>query len=117
MAPRCRSNSARWASVKNSWVAYLDERCRGVSVSSVQMPCRSGSPQGVVSAGVGFVAEAAATCADDRVMDADTTTPTAAPATATVIIEPENFSRMMASFCPAIPYGNGFPMNLGEHGW
>src|SRR5262249_28911052 len=30
----------------------LDGRCKGVSNSSVQMPCRSGSPHGVFSAGV-----------------------------------------------------------------
>src|SRR4051812_34911329 len=57
MAARCRSNSARCSSVKNSWFANLGERCRGVSVSSVQIPCRSGSPQGVVSAGAGAAAE------------------------------------------------------------
>jgi hypothetical protein len=46
---RCTSNSARCAAVKNSWVAYLAGRCSGVSVSSVQIPWRSGSPQGVLS--------------------------------------------------------------------
>ncbi len=44
-----RSNSARCASVKNSWFANFGERWNGVSVSSVQMPCRSGSPHGVFS--------------------------------------------------------------------
>jgi hypothetical protein len=38
---------------KNSWAAYLADRCRGVSVSSVQMPCRSGSPHGVFRTGAG----------------------------------------------------------------
>ena len=47
------SSSARSASVKNSWSAYLAGRCSGVAVSSVQMPWRSGSPQGVFSAGGG----------------------------------------------------------------
>jgi hypothetical protein len=42
-------------------------------------------------------------------MDTEMTTLTAAPAIATVIIEPENLSRMMASFCPALPYCNGIP--------
>jgi hypothetical protein len=43
-------------------------------------------------------------------MDTEMTTLTAAPAMAIHIIEPENFSRMMASFCPALPYCNGIPM-------
>ena len=37
------------------------------------------------------------------------TTLTAAPATAIVIIEPENLSRMMISFCPAVSCCNGIP--------
>ena len=49
-AARAASSSVRCAAVKNSWVAYLADRCNGVSVSSVQMPCRSSSPQGVVNA-------------------------------------------------------------------
>jgi hypothetical protein len=49
-------------------------------------------------------------------MDTEMTALTAAPAIATVIIEPENLSRMMASFCPAMPYGYGVPMKLGGHG-
>src|SRR6516164_9412763 len=60
MAERCRSRSARCASVKNSWSANLGERCKGVSVSSVQIPCKSGSPHGVVSAVADRVAAAAA---------------------------------------------------------
>ena len=52
-AARSLSSSARCASVKNSWFAYLGERCKGVSDSSVQMPCRSGSPHGVFSTVVG----------------------------------------------------------------
>src|SRR5215468_8419180 len=47
---RCRSSSARSSSVKNSLFAYLAGRCNGVSLSLVQMPCRSASPHGVVSA-------------------------------------------------------------------
>src|SRR5258707_15057641 len=47
---RCLSSSSRCASVKNSWLAYFGGRCKAVSNSSVQMPCRSGSPQGVFSA-------------------------------------------------------------------
>src|SRR5438128_1935366 len=43
-------------------------------------------------------------------MDTEMKTLTAAPAMATVIIEPENLSRMMASFCPAVPNCNGIPM-------
>src|SRR5947207_2322774 len=35
-------------------------------------------------------------------MDTEMTTLTAAPAMATDIIEPENLSRMMASFCPTV---------------
>src|ERR1700680_2502623 len=89
-ADRSLSNSARCAAVKNSWLAYLGERCRGVSDSSVQMPCRSGSPQGVFSAGAS---------ADVRLMDSEMTAPKAAAENATVITEPENLSRMMVSFC------------------
>jgi hypothetical protein len=32
-------------------------------------------------------------------MDTEMTTPTAAPAIVSVVVEPENLSRMMASFC------------------
>ena len=93
-----RSNSARCASVKNSWFAYLAERCRGVSVSSVQMPCRSGSPQGVFSAGARRRAGSRRSLSrrprdGHRNDGADS-----GPAMATVIIEPENLSRMMVSF-------------------
>jgi hypothetical protein len=41
---------ARWIAVKNSWFTYLAVRCKGVSNSAVQIPCRSGSPQGAFSA-------------------------------------------------------------------
>jgi hypothetical protein len=62
------------------------------------MPCRSGSPQGVFSAAaVGAVPEAAGPCACVPTTDKEMT-PTAAPAMAAVIIEPENISRMMVSF-------------------
>jgi hypothetical protein len=50
---RALSNAARSASVKNSWFAYLAGRCKGVVVSSVQIPCRSGSPQVVFNDGAG----------------------------------------------------------------
>jgi hypothetical protein len=72
------------------------------------MPCRSGSPQGVVSAAAG--AEAAGAWADAPVMGTETTAPMAVPAMATVIIEPESLSRMMASFCLAVPDCNGIPV-------
>jgi hypothetical protein len=49
-------------------------------------------------------------------MDTEMTTPIATPTMATVIIEPENLSRMMASFCSAMPYGNGIPVNPDGHG-
>jgi len=64
---------------------------KGTSVSSVQMPCRLGSPQGVLSA----EAEATGACAAAGVMDAEMTTLKAVPAMATVIIK--NLSRMVAS--------------------
>ena len=48
------SKPARCDSVKNSWSAYLAGRCKGVSNSSVQIPCRSGSPQGAFGAGAGL---------------------------------------------------------------
>jgi hypothetical protein len=66
------------------------------------MPCRSGSPQGVVSVGAGAALEAAGACAEVHVLDTEMTTPTATPAS--VIIEPENLSRMMLSFllCSAL---------------
>jgi hypothetical protein len=44
------------------------------------------------------VVDAAGACAVACVMDIEAATPTAAPAMATVIIEPDNLSRMMASF-------------------
>src|SRR5580693_5664142 len=62
-ADRTLSNSARCSSEKNSWLAYFGERCRGVSVSSVQIPCRSGSPHGVVNAGADAIAGGAGACA------------------------------------------------------
>src|SRR5262249_37174150 len=57
-AARALSNSACCVAVKNSWLAYLAGRCNGVSVSSVQMPWRLGSPQGVLSAEADAMAEA-----------------------------------------------------------
>src|ERR1700674_1750376 len=103
IADRSLSNSARCASVKNSWFAYLAGRCRAVSNSSVQMPWRSGSPQGVVSggagAGAGALTEAAGAWADVGVTDTETAAPTAVAAMASVIVEPEKRSSMMASFC------------------
>ena len=65
------------------------ERWNGVSVSTVQMPCRSGSPQGVFSAEAGAVAEAAGACADVREIDTAMTALPAAAATASEIIEPD----------------------------
>src|SRR5258706_15418707 len=101
------SNSARWASVKNSWFANLGDRWNGVSVSLVQMPCKSGSPQGVLSAWIeGAGARADGACADIGVTDAAMTALTAAAAMATVIVELKNLSRMMVSFCPAVCYCN-----------
>src|SRR5262249_44167397 len=86
------SNSARCATVKNSWSAYLAERCSGVSVSSVQMPCKSGSPQGVFSAGNDAV-ETVGAWAEVRVVDTEMAA-LATPAMATVIIEAESRSRI-----------------------
>src|ERR1700730_7533373 len=106
-ADRSLSNSARCASVKNSWFAYLAGRCRGVSNSSVQMPCRSGSPQDVFSAGTGVVTEAAGAWADVPVMDTEITAPTAVAAMATVIVKPEKRSSMMVSFRYALCYYTG----------
>src|SRR6516165_8828557 len=61
------------------------------------MPWRSGSPQGVFSAAAtGAVPEAAGPWACVRTTDNEMM-PTAAPATAKVIIGPENVSRMMVS--------------------
>ena len=66
-----------------------------MSVSSVQMPCRSGSPQGVFSAVAGAaVTEAAGAWAATLVMDAAMPTPAAA-AMATIIVERRIRSRMM----------------------
>src|SRR5438034_664823 len=45
----CWSRSVRSWSEKNSLPANLAERCSGVSYGSVQIPCRSGSPHGVLS--------------------------------------------------------------------
>jgi hypothetical protein len=42
-------------------------------------------------------------------MDTEMTKLTAATATATAIIEPENLSRMTVSFFPVVSYGNGIP--------
>jgi hypothetical protein len=47
---------------------------------------------------------------DTNVMDTNVTTLTATPAMATVIIEPENLSRMMISFCLAVPATMGSPI-------
>jgi len=49
-------------------------------------------------------------------MDAEMKTPTAAPAMATVVIEPENLPRMMVSFCPAVSYRDA-AMKLELAGW
>src|SRR5690349_4445932 len=84
---RMRSNSARSASVKNCRLPYLALRWNGVSYSTVQMPCRSGSPQGVLSE----EACADGACADVLLTDIDMA-PSAAAATATVTSEPENRS-------------------------
>src|SRR6516165_9601280 len=89
-------NSARCSSVKNSWLAYFGERCRGVSVSSVQIPCRSGSPHGVVNAGAGAIAGGAGACAAVGSIDPKMTAP---DAVMTANIEPENLSHMIASVC------------------
>src|SRR5215467_10605717 len=99
MFARCWSSSARWAWVKNSWYPNLGERCRGVSVSSVQMPCRSGSPHGVINdgTGVGAVPETAGVWAEAGVTDTEMTAPTMVATLATVIIELESLSRMMIS--------------------
>ena len=53
-----RSSSARCAVGEKLLVCVSAGRCNGVSVSSVQMPCRSGSPQGVFSDAAGAVPEA-----------------------------------------------------------
>src|SRR5229473_1331333 len=53
---------------------------------------------------------ATAARADACAMDSEVTTPTAATAIATAIIEPENLSRMMVSLCPAASYCGGIPM-------
>jgi hypothetical protein len=92
---RTRSNSARSAAVKNSWFAYLAGRCNGVVVSSVQMPCRSGSPHAVFGDGAGIAPDAAGTWADAGVVGAEMIA--AAAAMATIIIEPENLLHMMIS--------------------
>src|SRR4051794_18131718 len=122
-AARATSNSARCASVKNSWDTYLAGRCSGVSFSSVQMPCRSGSPQGVCngavcngavcngavctggvfSDGTGAVTEGACACADVRVTVPELTA--AVAEMANVMIVTENLSYTMASFCLAFCRG------------
>jgi hypothetical protein len=98
---RTLSSSARSASLNASWFAYLAGRYKGVVVSSVQIPCRSGSPHGVFGDedAAGGVPEAAEVCAEAGVIGAETTTLQATTAMATLIIESENFSRMMISFC------------------
>src|SRR5208283_4584921 len=67
------------------------------------------SPQGVFGAGAGVAAKAAGAWANVRSMDTEMT---AAAATATVVIELRNLSRMMVSFalqcltatgCPIVP--------------
>src|SRR5260370_11887843 len=104
-AARSLSNSARCTSVKNSWFAYLGERCKGVSDSSVQMACRSGSPHAVfnadaeVAAGAEVFAGTAGDCAEIRVMETEIVAATATVAIAAVIIGRENQVRMMFSSC------------------
>src|SRR5215469_6990163 len=83
-----RSNSARSASVKNSRLAYVGERWKGVSFSSVQMPCRSGSPHGVFS-------DWPSACV--RVITPALRAPAAATAIAAVMVNPESRSRMFVS--------------------
>src|SRR5207244_12474293 len=77
--------------------ACVGERCMGVAVSCGQVPWKSGSPQGVFSAGA--VTGAAGAGAGVRVMDTEMTALTAAAAMATIIIEPEKRSPMMVSCC------------------
>jgi hypothetical protein len=79
-------------------LAYLADRCKGVAVSSVQIPCRSGSPQAVFDdgAGAGVAGEPAGPWAD-AVVGAEITTLPAAAAVATIIIGAENLLRMMIS--------------------
>src|SRR2546426_983741 len=55
IADTCLSSAALSSSVRNSLSAYRAGRCNGSSESLVQMPCRSGSPHGVVGAGPGVV--------------------------------------------------------------
>src|SRR5215468_3018851 len=72
------------------------------------MPCRSGSPQGVVKAGGGLPAPAG-TCADAGVPDVEMPA-TAAAAKATGTIELEKRSRMtISSLHIAVCYCDGSP--------
>src|SRR2546427_673526 len=50
----CLSSAALSSSVKNSLLAYRAGRCKGIWYSLFQMPCRSGSPHGVLGAGPAF---------------------------------------------------------------
>jgi hypothetical protein len=75
-------------------VRILGGALQGVSNSSVQMPSRSGSPQGVFCA----IAEPGEAWADAGMTDAEKSAPRVAAAMAAVIIEPEKRSRMTISF-------------------
>src|ERR1700738_2607796 len=110
-ADRSLSNSARCSSVKNSWLAYFGERCRGVSVWSVQMPCRSGSPHGVVNAGADAVVGGTGAWAALGPIGPKMTAPDVAM---TANIEPENLSRMMASICVQLVTPTAFPRVGGD---
>jgi hypothetical protein len=81
---------ARCAWVKNSWFANLAGRCREVSASSVQIPWRSGSPQGV-NAWIGVVGalEAIWAQADVGKTGAEMTTAAADAVTTTITTEAE----------------------------
>ena len=80
-----------------------------MSNSSVQMPCRSGSPQGVFSAapadadGVWADGVCAAVFVTDTEVMVTEATAMAAAEMATVTIEPEKRSPMTISLCQFIP--------------
>jgi hypothetical protein len=81
-----------------------------VSVSSVQISCRSAAPQGVSSGAAGAVAGATGASANVGMMDTEMPMSTAAPIMATVIIEPENLSCLTILLQPT-------PFNARKNRW
>ena len=96
------SNSARCASVKNSWLAYLGERCSGVWFRRSRCPADRVRPKA-------FSARAQLREPEPMFARRDTamTALKAAAAIASVIVEPKKRSRMMLSPSPLRSYCSG----------